>query len=172
MQSWQKSLMLAAMAGLVLLAFASDTSATPVSVSANISFVRFASLHKHSDITFGGLQGRPNDQVSVGTDGAMRLMGKGEVLTPFGHPAVITIGDAGSQLLNFSPGNYSPGRGVTALQARCVVKGVQRGDCDKLPVFGDQENTLFIGMDMTLGGDAASVDNDTPPSFDMSVVYQ
>ncbi|MEZ0223633.1 MAG: hypothetical protein ACAH83_03700 [Alphaproteobacteria bacterium] len=172
MQALHKSMMLAAMAGLVLLACVSDTSASTVAVQTRISFERAITAHKQSDVTFGGLQGRANDQVSMGADGAMRLSGKGEVLSPFGNPSVINIGDSRSQIMNFSPGNYAPGQGISSLKAHCVVKGTDNASCDSTPLFGKKENTLFIGMDMTLSDTPTPVDNDKPPSFDMSVVYQ
>lgn len=172
MSALHKSVMLAAMAALVLLTFSADTSATSVPVQANISFERVITAHKQSDITFGGLQGRPHDQVSMGADGAMRLLGNGEVLTPFGHPSVITLGDSRENIMNFVPSNYMPGQGITSLKARCVVKGTDNASCDSTPLFGKKESTLFIGMDMTLSDAPALVDNDTPPSFDMSVIYQ
>lgn len=172
MPAFHKSMMLAAMAGLVLMACVSDTSATSVPIQAQISFDRVIKAHKKSDITFGGLQGRPNDQVSLGTDGSMHLQGKGEVLTPFGHPSIISLGDTRDYVMNFVPGNYLPGQGITSLKARCVVDGPERTSCDSTPLFGKKENTLFIGMDMTLSDTPTPVDNAKPPSFDMSVVYQ
>ncbi|TAL27851.1 MAG: hypothetical protein EPN97_16195 [Alphaproteobacteria bacterium] len=172
MPALRKSLMLAAMAGLVLLACVSDTSASTVAVQANISFDRVIAAHKKSDITFGGLNARPNDQVSLGADGTMRLLGNGEVLSPFGHPSVITLGDTRDYVMNFVPGNYVPGQGISSLKARCVVKGTDHATCDSTPLYGQKESTLFIGMDMTLSDSPAVVDNAAPPSFDMSVIYQ
>jgi hypothetical protein len=104
----------------------------------------------------------------MGTDGNVHLSGKGEILSPFGHPSVIQLGDTRNHVMNFVPGNYVPGEGITALQAHCAIVG---GDCN-LPVFGKKENTLFIGMDLTMGDGPAAVDNNKQPSFDMSVVYQ
>src|SRR5258708_38626059 len=105
MPSLHKSLMLSALSGLILLAFAADTSATIMPVKTNIAFEHVITMNKRSDITFGGVQTRPNDLVSMGADGNMRLLGKGEVLNPFGSPSVITIGDARNQMLNFTTGN-------------------------------------------------------------------
>ena len=169
MSELRKHLMLSALTGLVLLGFAGDTSAGTVDVKANIAFERVILLNKHSDVTFGGMQIRSNDQISMGADGNIRLTGKGEVLTPFGSPSVVTLGDSRDQILNFSTGNYTPGQGITSLRAHCTVKG-SLGDCDRTPIFGLKENTLFIGMDLTIG-DGAGTDAH-PPSFDMSVVYQ
>lgn len=172
MSALHKSLMLTAMAGLVLLGFSADTSASVVPLQAKISFERVITANKKSDITFGGLQGRPNDQVSMGADGAMHLSGKGEVLSPFGHPSVITLGDARDHVMNFVPGNYMPGQGISSLKAHCTVQGTDHASCDSTPLFGKQQNTLFIGMDMTLSDTPTVVDNAAPPSFDMSVIYQ
>jgi hypothetical protein len=165
--------MLALLAGLVLGTFASDTSsASMVPVQANISFQSVISAHKQSDVTFGGLQARPNDMVSLMPDGAMRLNGKGEVLSPFGSPSVIELGDSRDHVMNFVPGNYTPGQGIAALKANCIVKGAGRASCDSTPLYGKKENTLYIGMDVTVADDNFSIDNSKQPSFDMSVVYQ
>jgi len=167
-----KYLALAAVAGLMLRGLVSDTSAAPINVKANISFERAIAVGKESDVTFGDVQTRPNDKVMLDTAGNMRLEGRGEVLAPYGHPSVITIGDSRDQILNFLPDNYHQGGGISSLYAHCALKGAENVACDTRPVSGERENTLFIGMDITVEDGITPVDNKTTPSFDMSVVYQ
>jgi hypothetical protein len=172
---------------LMLPGFVSDSSAatisaenttvnaanTTVDVKAHISFERaIIAVGTEPDITFGDVQPRPNDRVMLDTAGNMRLEGKGEVLAPYGRPGVITIGDSRGQILNFLPDNYRQGGGMSSLHARCALKGAENVACDTRPVIGKLENTLFIGMDMTVEDGITPVDNKTIPSFDMSVVYQ
>ncbi len=171
MQALQKLMTLTAVAGLVLFACASDTSANMTLVQANIAFDQSIDLHKNSDITFGGFQARPNDKVSMGADGNMKLSGSGEILKPFGSPSVITLGDARNHMLNFIPGNYTPGSGITSLKAHCTVKGTNQ-DCASVPLFGTKQSTVLVGMDMTIGDGMLSLDGAAAPSFDMSVIYQ
>ena len=150
---------------------AASGSAT-VNVTAHMSFERDITASTESDVTFGGAQPGPNDKVMLDTAGNMLFEGKDEVLGPYGRPGVITIGDSRGQILNFLSGNYRPGGGISPLHARCVLKGVENATCDTSPVSGERENTLFIGVDMTLEDGITPVDNKTIPSFDMSVVYQ
>jgi hypothetical protein len=164
-------------AGLLLPCFLSDTCATTIgtkstiSVKANIAFAEAADLAKQSDVTAGVVLAQANDCITVDNYGATRLQGKGTVLDPNGHPSVIKIGDARNQTLNFLIGNYTPGAGISALRAHCTLTGSKDVDCDTLPIYGTKEDTLFIGMDMTIG-DSLNSDNKMPPSFDMSIVYQ
>jgi hypothetical protein len=167
-----KYLALAAVTGLLLQAFVSEASAATINVKANISFERAIAVGKESDVTFGDVQTRPNDKVMLDTAGNMRLEGKGEVLAPNGRPSVITIGDSRGQILNFLTDNYSQGGGISSLYAHCALKGAESVACDTRPVSGARENTLFIGMDITVEDGKTPVDNKTTPSFDMSVVYQ
>jgi hypothetical protein len=179
-----KYLALAAVVSLMLPGFVFDTSAATinaennseasatVNVTAHMSFERAITAGTESDVTFGDMQTRPGDKVMPDAAGNMRLEGKGEVLAPYGRPGVITIGDARGQILNFLSGNYRPGGGLSSLHARCVLKSVDNAACDASPVSGKQNNTLFIGVDMTVGDGITRVDNKTIPSFDMSVVYQ
>jgi len=177
-----KYLALAAVAGLMLPGFVSSTAtinaratasgSATVNVTANISFERDITAGTESDVTFGDVQTRPNDKVMLDTAGNMRLEGKGEVLAPYGRPGVITIGDSRDQILNFHLDNYSQGGGISSLHAHCALKGAENAACDTSPVSGELENTLFIGVDMTVGHGITPVDNKTVPSFDMSVVYQ
>jgi hypothetical protein len=166
-------LTLTAGTALVILACASDTSAnmTLIQMRANIAFEQSIDLHKASDVTFGGLQVRPNDKVSMTADGNMRLSGSGEILKPFGSPSVITLGDARNHMLNFATSNYTPGQGITALKAHCTVQG-SGDDCSSVPLFGTKQSTLFIGMDMTIGDGLFPPGSAASPSFDMSVIYQ
>jgi hypothetical protein len=165
-------LALAAVVSLMLPGFVSETSAATVNVTAHMSFERAIAISKESDVTFGDVQTRPSDKVMLDTAGNMRLEGKGEVLAPYGRPSVITIGDSRGQILNFLSGNYRAGGAISSLHARCALKGSETMSCDMLPVSGKLENTLFIGVDMTVGDGITPVDNKTIPSFDMSVVYQ
>jgi hypothetical protein len=180
----RKYLALAAVVSLMLPGFVFDTSAATinaennseasatVNVTAHISFERAIAVGKESDVTFGDVQTRPNDKVMLDTAGNMRLEGRGEVLAPYGRPSVITIGDSRDQILNFQLDNYSQGGGISPLHAHCALKGIENAACDTSPVAGKRENTLFIGMDMTVTDGITPVDNKTIPSFDMSVVYQ
>jgi hypothetical protein len=177
-------LALAAAAGLMLPGFASgnpagtinawatvNTKAT-VNVVANISFERVIAVGTESDATFGGAQTGPNDKFMLDAAGNMLHEGRDDVLGPYGRPGVITIGDSRGQILNFLSSNYHPGGGMSSLHVRCVLKGVDNAACDTSPVIGKLENTLFIGVDMTMTDGIAPVDNKTTSSFDMSVVYQ
>jgi hypothetical protein len=67
---------------------------------------------------------------------------------------------------------HRQGGGISPLHAHCALKGAENVACDTHPVIGKLENTLFIGMDMTVEDGITPVDNKTIPSFDMSVVYQ
>ena len=64
------------------------------------------------------------------------------------------------------------GGGISSVHARCVLKGAENAACEARPVSGERENTLFIGVDMTVEDGITPVDNKTIPSFDMSVVFQ
>jgi hypothetical protein len=164
---------LAAGPALVMLACAASF-ASMIKVEARVSFVQPIQVGKQSDVTFGELQTRPRDRVSLDADGNMRLHGTGELLAPSGRPGVINLGDARNQVLNFVPGNYATGQGIASLQAHCIVEGnAETGDCDSLPIFVNQRSTLFIGMDMTVAdGIATTFDNRAAPSFDLAIVYQ
>jgi hypothetical protein len=151
-------------------AMATATGRATVNVTTNISFERDIVVGTESDATFGGDQPGPN--IMPGAAGNRLLEGKNGILSPYGRPGVITIGDARGQILNFLSDNYRPGGGISPLHARCVLKGVENATCDTSPVSGERENTLFIGVDMTLEDGITPVDNKTIPSFDMSVVYQ
>ena len=170
-QVWVKSVLFAAATGLLLQAFTSDTSAATINVKANISFERAINFGKRSDVIFGEVQAQPNDKITMDTAGNMRLDGKGEVLAPYGRPSVMTIGDSRGQIMNFLPANYRLGSGIRSLQAHCVLKGTENGDCDNVPIYGKRETTVFIGMDITVA-DALSSADAARPSFDMSIVYQ
>jgi hypothetical protein len=179
-----KYIALAAAAGLMLPGFASGnpaatinanaaaTGSAAVNVIAKMSFERDITAGTKSEATFGGAPIEPNDKVMLGAAGNMLLEGKGEALGPFGRPGVITIGDSRGQILNFVSGNYHASGGILSLHAHCVLKGVENAACDTSPVAGKRENTLFIGVEMTLDDGITPVDNKTIPSFDMSVVYQ
>lgn len=183
-EAFGKYLAFAAVAGLMLPGFASGNPAATinagatasgsatVNVTANMSFERDITVGKESDVTFAGDQPGPNDKVMPVAAGNMLLEGKGEVLAPYGRPGVITIGDSRGQILNFLSGNYRPGGGISSLRAHCALKGAENAACDTRPVSGERENTLFIGVDMTMTDGITPVDNKTVPSFDMSVVYQ
>jgi len=173
--------------GLMLPGFVADSTAatinaenntlaaasSSVNVKANISFERvIIAIGQKADVTFGEVQTRPNDKVMLDPAGNMRLEGKGELLSPYGRPSVITIGDSRGQILNFLLDNYRQGGGISSLQAHCALKGAENAACDTRPVIGKLENTLFIGMDMAVGDEITPVDNKAVPSFDMSVVYQ
>ena len=153
-------------------AMATAAGNATVNVTANMSFERDITVGKESDVTFGGDQPGPNDKVMLNAAGNMLLLGKNEALGPFGRPGVITIGDSRGQILNFLSGNYRPGGGISSLYAHCALKGAENVACDTRPVSGERENTLFIGVDMTVEDGITPVDNETIPSFDMSVVYQ
>lgn len=170
MPSLQKYIMLCASAGLMMMSFVGDTSASTMGMNAKISFVRVVTLNKHSDVTFGSLQPRPNDKLSVGTDGNLRLVGNGDVLSTSGSPSIISLGDTRDTVMNFIPGNYVAGQGITSLQAHCVLKNNLGADCASHPMYGQKESTLLIGMDVTVGDLSAAPTQS--PSFDMSVVYQ
>jgi hypothetical protein len=151
---------------------AAASGGATVNVTANMSFERDITVGTKSDAAFGGDQPGPNDKVMLNAAGNMPLEGKGEVLGPFGRPGVITIGDSRGQILNFLLGDHRPAGGISSLHARCALKGADNTACDTSPVSGKLENTLFIGMDMTVEDGITPVDNKTIPSFDMSVVYQ
>jgi hypothetical protein len=179
-----KYLALAAIASLMLPGFASGnpaatinakataTGSATVNVKAHISFERVIIVGTESEATFGGSQTGPNDKVMLNAAGNMPLEGRDEVLGSYGRPGVITIGDSRGQILNFVPDNYHPGGGMSSLQVHCALKGTENAACDTSPVPGKQQNTLFIGVDMTVGDGITRVDNKAVPSFDMSVVYQ
>jgi hypothetical protein len=173
-----KYLALAAVAAVMLRGLVSDTSAatvngnSSVSVVASISFDRVIAIGKESDVSFGDLQSRSNDRVMLDSEGNMRLGSAGGVIFSVGRPGVITIGDSRDQVLNFLHDNYRQGGNILSLDAHCVLKSAASLDCDQTPISGKRENTLFIGMDITVGSVAGPVDNKTEPSFDISVVYQ
>ena len=148
---------------------AASGSAT-VNVTAHMSFESVITAGTKSDAAFGGDQPGPN--IMPGAAGNRLLEGKNGILSPYGRPGVIIIGDTRGQILNFLPDNYRPGGGISFLHVRCVLKGVDNAACDTSPVSGKRENTLFIGVDMTVEDGITPVDNETIPSFDMSVVYQ
>jgi hypothetical protein len=135
-------------------------------------FRKAIAVGTESDATFGGAQTGPNDKFMQDAVGNRLHEGRDEVLGPHGRPGVITIGDSRGEILNFLSGNYHPGGGMSSLHVRCVLKDVDNAACDTGPVIGKLENTLIIGVDMTMTDGLAPVDNKTTSSFDMSVVYQ
>jgi hypothetical protein len=171
MSVFGKFLLLAALAGTALLTFASQTSATTTAIKAKISFERAIVAIKHSDVTFGEMSPRQDDRISLDTEGNMSIDGKGDVVST-GRPSVIMIGDAREQIMNFVPSNYTFGSGIGALRAHCSFNHTLRGDCTQSPIFGKQENALYIGMDMTISDGLTLGDDGKKPSFDMSIVYQ
>jgi hypothetical protein len=149
---------------------ASVNSKASVSVHATISFAQAIKADKKSDVVAGAVSAA-NGRVVVDNAGKTTLEGRGNLLSPTGQAGVIVIGDATNQTINFVPSNYVGGGGVVSLHAHCQLQGSTNTACDSAPIYGKKTNTLLIGMDMTVADHISSGDQ-TPPSFDMAVVYQ